>query len=471
MRELTIIAWRNLWRNKRRTLITAASIFFAIFFAILMRSFQLGTYGYMISQSIEAFSGYLQVQNPAYFDDPSLDNSFTINPELMAKINQTENIKVAVPRVESFALASFGTQSKGVLISGISPELEKNLSNPYQKLVRYRFDKEAIAAIETEGNVPEAILKKIKNFENSSFSTEARIELDLGLSEEDSKKFMPSISKHTTVDANYLTEDDDGVLISDRLSKYLKAGVGDSIVLIGQGYQGVSAAGIYPVRGVVKIPSPELDNKLVYMTLKKANTLFGLDGRITSIAINLIDKDDMRETQNLLNSTIASDDFVVKNWEEIMPTMKQQIEGDNLSGQIFLGIIYFIVFFGIFGTVLMMVAERMREFGVMVAIGMKQAKLAVIVTIEMFFLGIIGAISGMIATVPVILYGYYFPFRLTGNAAKMYEDIGFQAIMPMALFDPYFFTQGLIIIIMVFLACYAPVRSILKINVIKAIHG
>jgi ABC-type lipoprotein release transport system permease subunit len=207
------------------------------------------------------------------------------------------------------------------------------------------------------------------------------------------------------------------------------------------------------------------------MTLNSANSFLGLDGRITSIAINLNNSEEMIETQNALNSEISYNELTVKNWEEIMPTLKQQIEGDSKSGQIFLAIIYIIVFFGIFGTVLMMVAERMREFGVMVAIGMKQFKLAMIVAIEMIFLGIIGAISGMIATVPIILYGYYFPIRLTGEIAKMYEDMGLQAIMPMALLDSYFYIQGAIIIIMVFLACYFPVRSILKINVIKAIHG
>jgi ABC-type antimicrobial peptide transport system permease subunit len=161
----------------------------------------------------------------------------------------------------------------------------------------------------------------------------------------------------------------------------------------------------------------------------------------------------------------------VKNWEEITPTLKQQIEGDSKSGQIFLAVIYIIVFFGIFGTVMMMVAERMKEFGMMVAVGMKQTKLATILTLEMFFLGVIGAVSGSLASIPLILLGHYYPIKLTGEVAKMYEDMGYQAIMPTALFDPYFFVQGMIILVMVFLACYSPVRSILKINVIKAIHG
>src|SRR3989339_1251016 len=115
MKRLIIMAWRNIWRNKRRTLITSASIFFAVFFAIIMRSFQLGTYAHMIKQTIESYSGYLQIQNPAYFDDPTLDNSFVLNDSLLKAINANRDIKVAVPRIETFALASTGVQSKGIL--------------------------------------------------------------------------------------------------------------------------------------------------------------------------------------------------------------------------------------------------------------------------------------------------------------------------------------------------------------------
>ena len=144
MKEIIKIARRNLWRNRRRTIITASSIFFAVFFAIFMRSFQLGTYGYMIEQSIESYTGYLQIQNPEYYDDPSIDNSFSFDNKILETIKSHENVKSIAPRIESFALASTGNQSKGVLISGIDPEAELDMSNPYHRLVRYRFTEDAI---------------------------------------------------------------------------------------------------------------------------------------------------------------------------------------------------------------------------------------------------------------------------------------------------------------------------------------
>ncbi|TSA27915.1 MAG: ABC transporter permease, partial [Bacteroidetes bacterium] len=81
--ETIKIAWRNLWRNKRRTLITSASVFFAIFLALLMRAFQLGSYDLMVYNIVHAYSGYFQVHANGYWDDKIINNSFEFTPELI----------------------------------------------------------------------------------------------------------------------------------------------------------------------------------------------------------------------------------------------------------------------------------------------------------------------------------------------------------------------------------------------------
>ncbi|MDR2410382.1 MAG: FtsX-like permease family protein [Bacteroidales bacterium] len=468
MKDIIKIAWRNLWRNKRRTIITASSIFFAVFFAIVMRSFQIGTYDHMIKLSIESYLGYLQIQNPDYFDDPTIDNVFEFTAEMLEEIMAIDNVKVAVPRIESFALASTGMLSKGVILTGISPEKEKEMSNPEHKLIHYTVSDKSIEHLQQKVN--SEVLERLKIHNHASFTSAEKLATELNLQTEDSM-ILQTVLNETLIPSQYLSEHDEGVLISDRLSKYLKISIGDSIILIGQGYQGSSAAGVYPVRGIVKMPSPDLDNKLIYMTLDNINTFLGLSGQVTAIAINLDNTDKMEETETILKQTFENQKTSVKNWEILSPVLKQQIESDSISGIMFLAILYVIIFFGIFGTVLMMMSERMREFGVMVAIGMKRIRLTSVVLIEMLFLGLIGILSGMLASIPVILYGYYFPVKLTGSMKDMMLDMGMDPVLPFAWFDSYFYIQGLVIFIMVLVACIYPVRVILKLNAIEAIRG
>ena len=124
------IAWRNLWRNKRRTLITVASVFFAVFFALLMRSLQLGSYDHMFRNVIESYTGYIQLQHEDFKDNPTVDNAFELSALRSVKyLMKDKNVADVVPRFESFALASSGSLTKGVLVMGIDPEKETLLSN------------------------------------------------------------------------------------------------------------------------------------------------------------------------------------------------------------------------------------------------------------------------------------------------------------------------------------------------------
>lgn len=471
MKEYIKIAWRNIWRNKRRTLITTASIFFAMFLALVMRSFQIGSYGHMIKSMVESYTGYIQIQSKDYWDDKTIDNSIEFSEQMLKSIEENQNVSLVVPRLESFALASSGEQTKGVLVLGIDPEKEKKMSKLEDRLIKYRLTTKALKLI-FEEEIPEKLIEKLKTLENNSYSNTEKLELDMDFENGDTEKYLSKILKHSGFENNYFHENDDGVLVADRLAKFLNLSINDTIILLGQGYHGYSAAGKYPIRGLVKIPNPELDNMLVYMNLPYCQELYSVDNRLTSLSIDLKNNKDkgVKKTKKQIISVLDQEIYAVKDWKELNPELVQQIESDNGGGLIMIAILYMIVAFGIFGTVLMMTVERKREFGVMIAVGMQKYKLGIIVTFEMILLGLLAIVSGIIASIPIIQYYYHYPIQLTGEMAKTIESYGMEPVMPMAWQADIFLTQTLIVLVLVAVAIFYPIYSITRIKVIKALR-
>ncbi len=465
------LAWRNLWRNRRRTLITVASVFFAVFFAVAMRSLQLGSYDVMFKNIIESYTGYIQVQHNDFWDDKTIDNLIEFTPELEAKILADENVSETVMKIESFALASSGPQSKGVMVMGIDPVKEKYVSDVESKLVHYVLSKEAITALKDEG-ISDDLKDQLDIFTNSAYSTTARLQLDLGISDEDFPAILPLLEKHTSFESGYLEQGKNDVVVGYKVAQYLNLELGDTLILIGQGYHGVSAAGKFRISGVVKMPSPDIDSRVVYIPVDVAQQLYGCENMITSLALQVENKRDeaIFETVSRLQESLG-EEYSVLGWRKMNELMVQQMEADNQQGYIMIFILYMVIAFGIFGTVLMMTAERRREFGVLVSIGMQKTKLATIVVYEMILMGLLGIISGIVAAIPLIWWGLDHPIRFSGEMAKIYEDMGFEPIMAFQTYDSYMYNQAIIVFVIVVIAMINPVRKITKLNVIEALRA
>jgi putative ABC transport system permease protein len=466
------LAWKNLWRNKRRTLITAASVFFAVFFALVMRSFQLGAYDRMFKNVIESYSGYLQLQGEDYFDDPTLDNGFVLNNDLVSKLETDPNVNAVVPRLESFAMAAAGSRTQGVMVMGIDPVEEEKVSDIRGRLVSFSLTPNAIVALKAD-SLPRKTKNLLDVFENESYAGTSLLMLDLDISTEDSAAVLPVLRRHASFSNNYLkAEDTDGVLIGSGLSRYLRIAVGDTLVLLGQGYHGTSAAGKYAVRGIIKLPTPDIDNIIVYMPIAAAGELYAAPGLATSAVISIKSNDDKDVTATAARlGKMVSDGLVIRPWQELNAILVNQMDADNKSGMIMIGILYLVIAFGVFGTVLMMLAERKREFGMLVSIGMKKRKLAWVISLEMFMIGVLGVAAGLVAALPLIYYGNIHPIRLTGELASMYEDYGFEPVMPTLLPDTYVLWQTVVVLIILLIAIGFSIRKIFKINVINALRA
>ena len=466
------LAWRNLWRNRRRTLITSASIFFAVFFALVMRSLQLGSYDHMYKNAIESYSGYIQVQHKDFWDEKIVDNTFAYDQQLEQQLLADENVEACIPRFESFALASNGPQTKGVLVMGVDPDKEIHLSNVKDKMVKYRLSPEAIEKIRQDPNLPEKVKELAILFENSAYTNNSRLQLDLGIDDKKASDLMPAIEEHAAFNNGFIHLGEPGVWVGEKLSQYLQLGIGDTIVLISQGYHATTAAGKYEIKGIVKLPLPDIDNKIVYLPLDICQELFNAEGNLTSLALAVDDNQDKAIAQTVQRiSGLVSKDQKVMEWREMNEVMVSQMDADDKGGQIMLGILYLVIAFGVFGTVLMLTAERKREFGVLVAIGMQKKKLASIMTMEMLLIGLIGILAGALVASIVILYGVEHPIIFKGETAKIFEEYGMEPKMAFWNIDTYYIWQMVIVAFMVLLAIGYPMRKIFGMKVVNALRA
>lgn len=400
------MAWRNVWRNKRRTLITTASILFALFFAVLMRAMQLGSYGNMVDNVVQAYTGYIQVFDEAYKGDESIENTIELEQSLLSKIENHENITAAVPRLESFALASSGNQTKGVMVVGTQPEKEDQLTQLSHKVIK----------------------------------------------------------------GTYLESGDKEVLVSERLARFLNVDQGDTLVLISQGYHGVGAADQFRIKGILRFPSPDLDNKMIVMDLPLCQAYYSAENRISSISLDLEEERELAKTVRTLQTELGSA-YEVRSWKKILTQLVQQIEGDNAGGLLMLALLYMIVGFGIFGTVQMMTTERRKEFGVMVAVGMQKGRLGGILILEMIFMGLIGIFGGIILSIPIVYWLHTHPITLTGDMAETILSYGMEPIMPTAWESGLFVNQAVVVLILVALAVFFPILGVTRLKVNNALRA
>ena len=128
------LAWLNIWRNKRRTIITTTSIFFTVLLAILVRSLTDGIYENMIRNVVSYSSGYVQIHQKGYWDEQSIDNTFEEDEQLYQELLKNTNVTHLMPRLQTFALASYADKTKGVLILGIDPTKEKAVNKLHEKI-------------------------------------------------------------------------------------------------------------------------------------------------------------------------------------------------------------------------------------------------------------------------------------------------------------------------------------------------
>ena len=400
------IAWRNLWRNKRRTLITSASIFFGVFFAIFMSSVQQGTMQNMVDNMVSFYTGYLQIQEEQFNENRSINNSFIPNEYLVNSINSHNTITQSAQRLESFALAASELNSFGSMIIGIQPEKEDAISGLSKWIIK----------------------------------------------------------------GNFLTPGSKDVLLGKILAENLKLTLNDTVVLIGQGYHGVSAAGKYRVAGLLDFPLAELSRQVVYMDISNCQELFSLPGHLTSIVLMVSNPDEVQGTATLINQDLP-DELRIYRWDELQPELVNLIEGKLASGKIIKGLLFMIIGFGVWGTIIMLMSERKRELGVLIALGMRKTRLTIMIIIESAYIGILGILSGVVVSLPLVWHLFINPLRVGGKIGETYTKMGFEPIIAFSMQPEVFYSPALTIFIMFAIISIYEIWYIAKLKTVVALRA
>jgi len=338
------LAARNLWRNARRSLITVSAVATGTAGLIFLWGYVDGMNQQMIDNTTRYLAGHLQVHRLGFQDDPTPELAFANAPEMINRIAAEPAVTGVAPRVEGTALASGPEKSRGVVVMGIDPARETTVTT--------------LAAAVKQGT------------------------------------FLKS-------------GDASGIVVGDKVADVLRVSAGGEVVLITQAADGSIGAGRYRVRGIYDSGIDLIDGNFVLLPLSAAQELFALPGRVNALAIRLKDLDALPRVQRALHSAIGPD-FEVLGWPRLLPAVVSDIRFHEVLTYIVLTVVFMIVTLGIANTVLMAVMERIREFGIMMALGTEPGQIGRSVIYESMLLGCGGLIlGGAVGAGIVYYYGWH----------------------------------------------------------------
>jgi len=327
------LAWRNLWRHKRRTWLTVLAMIFSNVLLVFMISLQFGSYDMMINNTLQAFSGHIQVQHQGYNDNPKLRRSIPGVISLAIDLRNTLPDARIAARGAAFALVSSEQRSLGIQIIGVEPAYEPMVST--------------LPGLVKEGR-----------FLQDSNSAE--------------------------------------IVIGSVLARNLKVSVGDELTLLGSGRDGSFAAGVVTITGISESGSSALDRSLAEVPLRYFQDTFAMRDHGNSIVVAVNELDAVATTLAAVENKIKGEnDLTALDWSQLQPGLKQAIQADMSSAWFMYGLLIILVAFSVLNTQLMSVLERTREFGVITALGIKPRKLASLVMLETALMALLGLVIGL----------------------------------------------------------------------------
>lgn len=391
------LAWRNIWRHPRRTLLTLAAIIFSDAILVWMIGLQLGQYDLMIDNTMRAFSGHIQIQANGYLDKPQIRKVVPSAETLAEQIRQNPLSKNTAVRAMGFALASSEKRSYGAQVIGVQPEFENKVS--------------IIPGLVKQGRY---------------------------------------LSNANTLEA----------VIGSVMARNLKLKLDDELTLLGSGKDGSIAAAVVKIVGIFNSGLPDMDRYFVQIPLNTFQDIFAMDENAHSIAIAAVNHQQTKVVMQQVMPIVAefNNDLEVVDWEQMHPGLKQAIQADFSTAWLMYGVLVILVAFSVLNTFLMSVLERTREFGIMLALGLTPGKVGRLVIHESILLSLcgltLGIIFGSLLTYYFVVHGFSYPGMEDMAARFNLPDRIYPVINPMSLL----LGPGVIFIATILAAVYPAVR-------------
>lgn len=327
------MAFRNIFRQKRRTLFTGLSVAGGFALAVIFIGWSDGSYNSIIEQFTRTRLGQVQIHAASYLDKPTLYKTVDDAARIGALLDRTKGVESWAPRVYSAGLAATGEKSAAVQIIGVDPQMEERTT---------RFSRMIV--------------------EGSPFSGPGAHETIIGRS----------------------------------LAEILGAKLGEEIVLLSQGADGSIAEDQFSLAGIVSTGDEATDRMTLYLPLRTAQDYLVLEGRVHEIAVVISKLSRSRETSLALQREIGDPTVSVEPWHVFAKSFYEAMKADQAGLWVELIVIVIIVAVGVLNTVLMSVLERRREYGLLKALGTKPRRIVGLVLLEALFLSILASLIGAV---------------------------------------------------------------------------
>ncbi len=340
--RLSVMAWRNLWRRRRRTLITISSIAFGTFLAVLFTAIQDRNFADMIDLAARMTGGHVTLQHPEFQEKPTPSRSLRDTDRLAALALEDEEVVRVVTRIMGFAMLSTAGANHGGGFIAFDPEAED-----------------------------EGTLSIVEGLEQGEI---------------------------------FATSRDRGIILGTRLARNLGAEMGKKVVYTLTDKDGQIVSGLARVTGVVRTGAPSVDAGLCLLPIDAIRDVLGYaPDEALQVAVFIDDQRKSGEVARRLQERVGPE-VAALTWDRIQPDLAGFI-AMKVGGAIFMEVLIgIIVAAGIFNTLFVSVMERLREFGVMMAIGFSPGSLFRLVMLESFWLGLVGLGAGAVLTVGPYLY-------------------------------------------------------------------